>query len=166
VTKTLAQRLDAIAELTPIPAIAMHPPRRRPMRRLPIATLVLATAGLVVLLTGGRTYWAGQGLVTIAFAVSCWMPAFGPIKAWMTSSERIDEHDEMIRKNAYLAALPAILGFAFVAVSGLPLLAILAGWPASRLSIAGSTCGLYLLVLWTSIPTLHASWKWRADDQD
>jgi hypothetical protein len=165
-TKTLSQRLDDVAELTHIPAIAMHPPRRRPMRWLPVAALVLAAAGMVVLLTGGRVYWVGQGLVTLAFCLSCWLPAFGPIKPWMTATERVDEHDEMVRKNAYLAALPAITLFAFIALAGLPVLAILADWPATRLSLAGSTCGMFLLVLWTSIPTLHASWKWRADDQD
>ncbi len=165
-SKTLAQRLDDVAELTHIPAIAMHPPRRRPMRWLPIAALVLATAGLVVLVTGGQAYWAGQGLVTIAFCLSCWLPALGPIKPWMAGSERVDEHDEMVRKNAYLAALPAIMLFAFIALSGLPVLTILAKWPLVRLALAGSTCGIYLLVLWTSIPTLYASWKWRAAADD
>jgi hypothetical protein len=164
--KTLSQRLDDVAELTHIPALTKYPPRRRPMRWLPIAALVLATAGLVTLLTSGRAYGVGMGLVMAAFFLSIWLPAFGPVKPWMTVDERVDEHDEMVRKNAYLAALPAILLFAFVALAGLPVLAILATWPTPRLALAGSTCGMYLLVLWTSIPTLHASWKWRADDQD
>jgi hypothetical protein len=164
--KTLSQRLDDVADLTHIPAIAMHPPRRRPLRWLPIAALTLATLGLIVLLTGGRTYWAGMGLVSTAFALSAWLPAFGPVKPWMAGRERVDEHDEMVRKNAYLTALPVIMFFAFVALSGLPVLAVLAHWPTARLSLAGSTCGMYLLVLWTSIPTLHASWKWRDDGQD
>ncbi len=165
-TKTLAQRLDDVAELTHIPSIAMHPPRRRPMRWLPIAALVLATAGLIVLLTSARAYWAGYAIIMLAFTFSVWLPAFGPIKPWTSVNERVDEHDAMVRKNAYLAALPAILIFAFIALSGLPVLAILTHWPVEHLSIAGTACAFYLFTLWTTIPTLHASWKWRADDED
>ena len=120
----------------------------------------------MTLFAGQRAFWLGYGTVILDFSVSIWLPLKGPVKPWNTVTERIDEHDELMRKNAYLAALPAILAWGFLALMLLPLWSELREWPQERRVTASMSCGFFLAILWNTVPTLYASWKWREDGED
>jgi hypothetical protein len=157
--KPLTQRLDDIANRTGIPALTARPRPRRPLRGLAIIALALGTIGMTMALFGGRMLLFGDGVLVIAFILSGWLPLMGPIKPWMSFTERVDELDAQIRAKAYLIALPVILFFAVCGLVGLPILAWLEQRPPAEMVVLGGFVAMYLLILWNAIPTLHASWR-------
>jgi hypothetical protein len=157
--KPLMQRLDDIANRTGIPALTARPRPRRPLLGLAIIALVLGTIGMAIALFGGRMLLFGDGILVIAFILSGWLPLMGPIKPWMSFTERVDELDEQIRAKAYLTALPVILLVAVCGLVGLPILAWLQQRPPAEMVALGGFVAMYLLILWNAIPTLHASWR-------
>lgn len=166
-SKPLTQRLDDIANRTGIPALAKGPPRRRPLRGLALISLALGTAGMATTLFGGRILLIGDGILLAGFVLSGWLPLMGPIKPWMSFTERVDELDADIRAKAYLTALPVILFFAVCGLVGLPILAWVQQRPPAEMVALGGFAAMYLLVLWNAIPTLHASWRRPpAEDQE
>lgn len=166
-TKPLTEHLDDFANSTGLPKLLAYQPRRRPLRGLAIASLLLGTIGMGVGLIGTHWYWIAEALLMIAFALSVWLPIFGPIKPWASTLERIDEYDEAVRSRAYLAALPAILIAGAFGLFALPALGAFQHrnpWETIALSGLGS---MYLLLLWNAIPTLHASLQdLPADEED
>jgi len=166
-TKSLNQRLDDIANLTGIPALTSRPPRRRPLRGLAMIVLALGTVGLTIALFGGRVLLIGDGVLLLGFMLSAWLPLFGPIKPWMSYTERVDELDADIRAKAYLTALPIILLAAACGLVGLPILAWLQHRPPAEMVTLGGLGAMYLLILWNAVPTLRASWQRPlADNED
>ena len=166
-SKPLTQRLDDIANRTGIPALTSRPPRRRPLRGLAMIALALGTIGMTVTLFGGRVLLVGDGILLAGFVLSGWLPLMGPIKPWMSFTERVDELDADIRAKAYLTALPIILLAAVCGLVGLPILAWLQQRPPAEMVALGGFGAMYLLILWNAIPTLHASWRRQpADDAD
>lgn len=166
-SKPLTQRLDDIAKLTGIPDLAKRPPRRRPLRGLALIALVLGTAGMAITLLGGRVLLIGDGILLAGFVLSGWLPLMGPIKPWMSFTERVDELDTQIRAKAYLTALPIILLAAVFGLVGLPLLGWLSHRPRAEMVALGGFAAMYLLILWNAVPTLHASWRWQpVEDAD
>ena len=164
-TKPLTERLDDIANLTGIPALTTRVPKRRPLRGLAIIALVLGTIGMAIALFGGQMLLFGDTVLVIGFILSGWLPLIGPIKPWMSFTERVDELDAQIRAKAYLTALPVILFFAVCGLVGLPTLAWLQQRPPAEMVVLGGFVAMYLLLLWNAIPTLHASWR-RAPAED
>lgn len=166
-TKPLPQRLDDFVNATGLPVLLAFQPRRRPLRGLAIVALLIGTVGLIVALIGTHWYWPGEGALMVGFALSVWLPIFGPIKPWAATREQVDEYDEAVRSRAYLTALPAILITASLALFGLPALAAFQHrnpWETIALCGLGS---IYLVLLWNAIPTLHASWQRPpAEDED
>jgi hypothetical protein len=158
-TKPLLERLDNIANRTGIPALAKQQPRRRPLRGLAIIALVLGTIGMAIALFGGRLLLIGDGVLVLGFVLSGWLPLMGPIKPWMSFTERVDELDAQIRAKAYLTALPIILFVAVCGLVGLPILTWLQPRPPAEMAVLGGFCAMYLLILWNAVPTLHASWR-------
>jgi hypothetical protein len=158
-TKPLLERLDNIANRTGIPALAKQQPRRRPLRGLAIIALVLGTIGMAIALFGGRLLLIGDGVLVLGFVLSGWLPLMGPIKPWMSFTERVDELDAQIRAKAYLTALPIILFVALFGLVGLPILAWLEQRPPAEMVVLGGFVAMYLLILWNAVPTLHASWR-------
>ncbi|WP_066589721.1 hypothetical protein [Sphingomonas pruni] len=158
-TKPLMQRLDDVAKLTGIPDLARRPPRRRPLRGLALFALVLGTVGMAVTLLGGRVLLIGDGILLAGFVLSGWLPLMGPIKPWMSFTERVDELDAQIRAKAYLTALPIILFAAVCGLVGLPILAWMQPRPSAEMVALGGFAAMYLLILWNAVPTLHASWR-------
>ncbi|MBW8843297.1 MAG: hypothetical protein JF608_16180 [Sphingomonadales bacterium] len=158
-TKPFLERLDNIADRTGIPALAKQQPRRRPLRGLAIVALALGTIGMTMALFGGRLLGLGDGVLVVGLALSVWLPLVGPIKPWMSFTERVDELDVQIRAKAYLTALPIILLVAMCGLVGLPTLAWLQQRPPAEMAVLGGLAAMYLLILWNAIPTLHASWR-------
>ena len=165
-SKPLLERLDAIANRTGIPQLSARHPKRRPLRGLAIVALLLGTAGMIVSLLGQPLMWVGEAILMAGFALSVWLPIMGPIKPWLSTSEPVDERDEAVRANAYLAALPAILLAAVAALGGLPSLAWLGHRSAPEMVALGGFAAIYLVLLWNAIPTLHASWATAPADED
>jgi hypothetical protein len=157
--KPLTERLDDIANLTGIPALTTRPPKRRPLRGLALVALVLGTVGMAVTLFGGRVLLIGDGILLAGFVLSGWLPLMGPIKPWMSFTERVDELDAQIRAKAYLTALPIILFAAVCGLVGLPILAWMQPRPSAEMVALGGFAAMYLLILWNAVPTLHASWR-------
>jgi hypothetical protein len=158
-TKPFLERLDNIANRTGIPALAKQQPRRRPLPGLAIIALVLGTIGMAIALFGGRLLLIGDGVLVLGFVLSGWLPLMGPIKPWMSFTERVDELDTQIRAKAYLTALPIILSVAVCGLVGLPILAWLQQRPPAEMVVLGGFVAMYLLILWNAVPTLHASWR-------
>jgi hypothetical protein len=101
------------------------------------------------------------------FVLSGWLPLMGPIKPWMSFTERVDELDAQIRAKAYLTALPLILFAAVCGLVGLPVLAWVQHRPPAEMVALGGFAAMYLLILWNAVPTLRASWqRGSTDDED
>jgi hypothetical protein len=165
-SKPLTERLDDIANLTGIPSLTTRPPRRRPLRGLAMIALALGTIGMIITLFGGRVLLVGDAVLLVGFVLSVWLPLKGPIKPWMSFTERVDELDADIRAKAYLTALPIILLVAMCALAGLPTLAWLQHRPPAEMVALGGFAAMYLLILWNAVPTLHASWRSLPSDDD
>jgi hypothetical protein len=167
-TKTLNQRLDDIANRTGIPALTTRPPRRRPLRALAATSLALGTLGMAVALFSDHLM-IGDGVLLAGFMLSVWLPLKGPIKPWMSPSERVDELDVEIRAKAYLTALPVIMLVAAFGLVGIPMLAWYQHRPPAETVALGGFGAMYLLMLWNAVPTLYASWQMASvgdeDDQ-
>lgn len=165
-SKSLNERLDAIAYGTGIPQLTARRPKRRPLRGLAIVALVLGTVGLIVSLAGPVLMWIGEAILMIGFSLSFWLPLKGPIKPWLSENESVDERDEAVRANAYLAALPAIMLAAIVALVALPSLAWMQHRSAPEMVALGGFAAVYLVLLWNAVPTLNASWDAAPADED
>jgi len=163
---TLNERLDAIANATGIPQLTAHKPRRRPQRGFAIITLLLGTLGVAIMLVGERWFWVGEAVLMAGFSLSAWLPIKGPIKPWLSTEEKVDERDEAIRANAYLAALPTILLVAVLALWTFPGIALLQHRSLPETVALCGFAAIYLILLWNAVPTLHASWQRVAEDDD
>ena len=128
--------------------------------------LALGTIGMAITLFGGRVLLVGDGILLIGFVLSVWLPIMGPIKPWMSITERVDELDAEIRAKAYLTALPIILLAAVCGLVGLPVLAWLQHRPPAEMVALGGFGAMYLLILWNAVPTLRASWQRPPRDEE
>ena len=165
-TKPLLERLDDIANRTGIPHLSERTAKRRPLRGLGIIALLLGTIGMAMMLVDQRLLWVGEAILMAGFSISFWLPIQGPIKPWLSADERVDERDEAIRANAYLAALPTILLVAAAALPGVPALCWMQHRSMPEALALGGFATVYLILLWNAVPTLHASWNQPADDED
>jgi len=171
-TKSLIERLDALANRTGIPSVYKSldemNPRRRPMRWLPILSITLGTIGIAMTLFGA---FLGEIVVILGFLPSGWMPLFGPVKplGW---SKTVDERDVQVRSSAYLATLPVILIASVALIAPLPWRTSVALQGADdfdrlmTLTRTSTSATFFILIVWNSVPTLYASLKWPAEDDD
>jgi hypothetical protein len=157
-TNRFIATLDDLSRRTGIPAFAEGKPRRRLLRWTPAVALTLALAGLgVEFLSTGRQVYLGHALLTCGFVIGCFCPIFGPVKPWGTA-ESVDEWDRDLRRRSFLAA------FACMGVAGLLLFwaisaaAALGSLAAPDLSLRAMGCAFFLMTLYSSVPTLYASW--------
>ncbi|MEI9849539.1 MAG: hypothetical protein WDN24_00220 [Sphingomonas sp.] len=163
--KRLIDYLDAAAESTGIPKLMTGQPRRRHLRWLPAIPIALGSAGLLVPLMRGDLQPLGIALMCGTLGLSMLLPLMGPVKPW-GGAEKADEFDRTVRARAYFATFATI---SIAAVTGIWLLlglALLNGWPRETMFIGFSQLSTYLLVLYASVPTLHASWATRPIDEE
>lgn len=160
--KVIFEALDAVAERTGIPAYAAGKAKRRHLRWLPIAALVIATVGMAILFAfaGWRERALGQGMVFFGLMLAILLPMFGPVKLW-GSGERIDEFDRDVRRNAFLVAFATVSATAICGIWLILGLALLGNWDRSALLQILSAFTWYLMTLYSAVPTLHASWATR-----
>lgn len=165
--KPLVERLDDIANRTGIPGLIVQPPRRRPLRGLAAVSLASGTVGIAMTCIAHQWLWPGEAVLMAGFFLSGLLPLKGPIKPWMSVDERVDERDADIRAKAYLTLLPIILFVAIIGLAGIPAIGWLQHRSAPETVALGGFGAIYLLTLWNTIPTLHASWQRApADDEE
>jgi len=154
----LIHGLDRAAERTGIPALAEHVVRRRHFRWLPIIALALATAGLVLAFARTDHSESAFALIMAGFVIAVMLPLLGPLKPW-GSPGIVDEFDKTMRDRAMLAGFASVTVAAFLGIWLAMGLALLGNWPALTLILALRSLAFYLLVLYSAVPTLQASWS-------
>jgi hypothetical protein len=139
-------------------------PGRR-TRWLPIVVLVMATAGLVaVALTPVLLYWIGNSLLVIAISLASITQLKGPLRP-KHPLDSADEREEAWNRQASWAAFATVAIVAMIGIGALGLWligAVLLHWGQPTIPGIGRVLvsfALYLMVLLTTIPTLHASWS-------
>lgn len=164
--KRLVDYLDDAAESTGIPKLVTGHPRRRHLRWLPAIPIALGGAGLLVPLVRADLHPLGIALMTVTLGLSALLPLMGPVKPW-GGPEKADEFDRTVRARAYFVTFATMSFAALIGIWLLLGLALLGNWPRETMVIAFSQLSTYLLVLFASVPTLHASWATRPiDDED
>lgn len=166
--KTFADYADDSVRWTGIPQLleAMGEGRqpRYHLRILPVITLGLASVGMVLLLADRQLYWLGYTLLMVGFSLGTILPLFGPIKPW--SGARVDEWDRQVRHNAYFATFAAISAISIFGLVLLCWLTLSQAWSAPDSLRALTSSAVYLMTMWSSVPTLHASWATRPIDEE
>lgn len=167
-SRSLAQRLDDLANLTGFPQLSERmtgAQRRRHLRWLPIVALALPTSGLIIALTMPDRSWLGLVMIGFGNGFAGFLPLFGPVKPWGTISG-VDERDRQVRRDAYFIAFATISLVAVLGLFALIGLAFLERWTSITLMVEMGALALYLLSLFSTIPTLHASWATRPIDEE
>jgi hypothetical protein len=162
--KTLLQRIDGLVEWTGIPRFARRETRMRRLKWLPIAVLLLATAGLVVVIGWGmQYYWLTTAILIVAGSVAGVLQQLGPLRR-DADSEREDEREQDWRRCASGAAFTTVSIVVMIGIGSLGLWTIISailGWSsASQLDLGCVLLAfvVYLLFLLAIVPTLYASW--------
>ncbi len=158
------ERLDAMVRWTGIPALAEGKPKRRPLRWPATFALIFAVAGyMLVLAVRGPTFLGWLGLIA-GVSLGNVMRVWGPLKPF-GAMEPTDEWDRATRARS--------IAFTYMTVSvtvpaGLCLLvafAPLAGWDMAQLSRAVLASGFLMMTIFSALPTAHASWTVRWEDE-
>lgn len=163
--KSLLVRINDAVLWTGVPRLAMGKVRRRPMRWWPILALTLATIGLGVILFSPSKYWIGYSALMFGFGVANFLPLKGPLKR---PSDVIDERERTLRRDALLIGFGTISVVAFLCLWILAALTVLRDWPRDILLRAMVAFGFYFMTIYSSVPTLYASWAIPEpiDDED
>lgn len=168
--KTILDRLDDSVRWTGLAEVAQARPRRRHLRWLPVVALTTGTAGMLTVITWpqGYHYFIGHAGVIFGFLIGSWLPLFGPLKPWGTL-EAVDEFDRALRRDAFFVGFATISIVAFLGIWLLVGVTVTEGLTRDALLRAMTSFGLYLLSLYSAVPTLYASWTTRPiidDDSD
>ncbi|MFZ6874019.1 hypothetical protein ACO0LF_18325 [Undibacterium sp. Di27W] len=164
----LLARLDKMAQWTHIPDLASGNIRRRRLRFLPAAILFIGSASLALILLMPQFYWLGYAALMLGFGVSNFLPMFGPVKQAGNPDEEADERERSLRRDAYLVAFASIGVAAFMGIWAVLGLTMVHDWPKEILMRAMMALSFYLMLLFSAVPTLYASWVLPAplDDAD
>lgn len=167
--KTIADYADDSVRWTGIPKLAdtmaQGRQRRYHLRILPIITVALASGGMVLVLTNRHNYWLGYTLLMVGFISGNFLSIFGPVKPW-GGSARVDEWDRQVRHNAYFVTFATISAVAILGIWLLCWFALSQAWTTDDNLRALTSAAMYLMAIWSSLPTLHASWATRPIDDE
>ena len=156
--KSLLERMDHLVLWSGIPRLNEFRVRRRPLRWMPIMALALASAGFIAILLRPGSYWIGYSILMVGFAVGSWLPIFGPVSLFFPGVDNVDERERSLRRDALLVGCATISFMVLVGLFILMLLTVLQDWPRGTLLRAMLSLALYAMVLYSSVPTLYASW--------
>ena len=162
---TLIDRLDAAAAKTCIPGLASGPLRRRRFRWLPIIALLLGFGGYLAVLFAPGAAMPGLIAMAVATSAAAWLPMAGPLKI-VGGGQTVDEFDRALATRSYLVALGSIVFFAFIGLLLIAGLTLTLGWTRDMLLIGVIATAMLMLVIWSALPTLYASWTIRPIDED
>lgn len=158
-------RLDAVAERTGIPQAATGHPRRRHLRWLPVVPLAMGLGGFLAALLDGRLQSIGLTVVMLAFGLSVMLPLLGPIKPW-GSAEHVDEFDREMRSRAFFFTFATMSLVAMLGIGLMIGITLMSASPFSVPTVQLGVLGALMFVLYSSLPTLHASWATRPIDDE
>lgn len=158
-------RLDAVAERAGIPQAATGHPRRRHLRWLPIVPLAMGFGGFLAALLQGQLQSIGLTVVMVAFGLSVMLPLLGPIKPW-GSAEHVDEFDREMRSRAFFFTFATMSVVATVGIGLLIRITLTSKAPYAVPTVQLGVLGALLFVLYSALPTLHASWATRPIDDE
>jgi hypothetical protein len=165
---TLLQRLDDLANLTGFPQFSARMAsgtQHRHLRVLPIVALVLTTGGLIAAFVRPDLFWLGYVVMIIGNTIAGFLPLFGPVKPWGTI-KGVDERDRQVRHDAYFVTFATMSLVAVIGLLALIGVALVEDWKSMILMGEMGMFILYLFSLWSTIPTLHASWATRPIDDE
>jgi len=165
---SLPERLDDLARLTGMPALAKRMAsgrQRRHLRWVPIVMLILISGGMALLVASPHDPWPGYIVLILGNTIASWLPLFGPVKPW-GEREGADERDLQVRRDAYLATFATISFVAVLSLFVLLGLTLLGRWEIETLIFDLTGLILFLFSLWAIVPTLHASWASRPLDDE
>lgn len=157
---SLPERLDDLANMTGFPRFSARltsGTQHRHLRVLPIVTLVLTTGGLITGFARPDLFWLGYIVMIIGNTIAGLLPLFGPVKPWGTI-KGVDERDRQVRHDAYFVTFGTISIVAVIGLLALIGVALIENWESMTLMGEMGMFILYLVSLWSTIPTLHASW--------
>lgn len=162
--KSFPERMDNLARLTGVPgmveAMSDEARPRHHLRWLSLSALALATSGLVLALAMPHRSMLGYSVVVTANGLAGLLPLFGPVKPWGTA-KGVDERDRQLRRDAYFVAFATISAVAVVGLFILVGLTLMSHWDVWTQAIEMAVLAFYLISLWSTVPTLHASWATR-----
>ena len=165
---SLPERLDDLARLTGFPqfnARMASGTQHRHLRVLPIVALLLTTGGLITGLVRTDLFWLGYVVMIIGNSIAVFLPLFGPVKPWGTI-KGVDERDQQVRRDAYFVPFATISVVALIGLLALIGVALVEQWQSMMLMGEMGAFILYLFSLWSTIPTLHASWATQPIDDE
>ena len=155
---SILETLDRLTKWTKIPELVEGNVRRRRMRFLPAATLLIASIGLAIILLFTEKYWLGYAALMLSFAVGNFLPLYGPVKQASNLHDNADERDLMLRRDANYVTFFLVSALAIIGIFAVPGLALFKEWPREILIRAMMALGFYLMCLVSIVPTLYASW--------
>jgi len=167
--KNLLERMDDMVTWTGIPQLADSSTiRRRRLRWFPVVALLAATCGMAVILATPGKYWLGFMMVMLGVGISIFFPIVGPLKQSLNPHDDADEREKALRHDSYFFAFAVICGVAFLSTWILIGLTVWQDWPREMLLRAMMSFSFFIMVLFSAVPTLYASWKLRepVDDGD
>jgi MFS family permease len=156
--KTSLERMDDLVRWTGIPALATYRVPRRKMRVAPVIALLPATAGMVFCLADPKAGWFGFGAVILGLAIAGFLPTLGPVIPW-GAQDAVTEADRELRRRAFLAAFASMSVAAILGLWAMIAVAIIAAPKVEMLMREMLTLCLYLITLYSAVPTLYASWR-------
>lgn len=157
--------LDAAADRTGVPALAMGEMRRRHLRWLPIVALALTIGGWIWGMAAPPMVHFAYAVMSLGFAIAVFLPIFGPIKPW-GAAKLVDEFDRQVRLRAFLYGYASVTFTAYLGIWLLVGLALLDGWSVLDLINQMRNFAHLLFTLYLAVPTLQASWATRPVEED
>jgi len=157
-SKSLAQRLDALAFVKIRSWDAPDQVHRRRFRWLPILVLIVASGDLAYALLNPHRYWVADEAMPLCFTIGILLNSHGPLKPTFTLPDGVDEYDINLKRDA------TRVGYATTSVTaaaGIVIIVFLAVFQnLTRAALVQDLLLLlwYLLTLFAAVPTLYASW--------
>ena len=121
-------------------------------------TLAIATVGLIIMLLRPSSHGIGYLILMVGFAIGNFLPMFGPVKPPFHANDEVDEGQRNLRCKAFLIGFGTISAAAFLGLWVLIALTELQNWSQHMLLRAMMALTFYFLVLFSTVPTLYASW--------
>lgn len=168
--KSLLQRLDGLLEWTGIPKRCRETDNKtvRRLKWMPAILILVATVALMLTMAIPTYPWVGLIAMAVPQSLAVGIVQLGPMRPKNLLVEDVDEREQAwrSRSNMFSFGAIALVGWiGIMAIGGFAVWSGLMGWsipaPYSSLSVFGFwmiTFANYLVVLLTTLPTLHASW--------
>lgn len=165
--KSLLQRMDGLVGWTGIPRFARQDTRMRRLKWTPILILLFATVGLLLpFILPYSPLWMSS-FESFVISLSASVAHIGPMRA-RTPMQESDEREESWRTRSNLFAYGAIALVAWIGILTAGIVVLWSDLVRHPVLLSHQIPGFvgywlvtfacYLMVLFLTLPTLHASW--------